>query len=159
MCDGENAFVAKFLALLRAHAGQQTEVVLLNRNLPAARLKFTLGAVPVQNQIRRRWAGKQCREFLNPFPHVARQCRGLHLLRGVVIAVDDFAEADLTSDHLGEDKRIKRQQQFFVLAELVGEDETDGDELGGLAPAFGGHPFHGMDIGSSIPTNRQLPPR
>ena len=45
--DGEDAFAAEFLALLRVHAGQQAEVVLLNRDLPAARLEFALGAVAV----------------------------------------------------------------------------------------------------------------
>jgi hypothetical protein len=34
----------------------------------------------------------------------------------MVVAVDDFAEADLVSRHFGEDKRIKRQKQFVIIA-------------------------------------------
>lgn len=51
--DGEDAFATKFPALLRAHAGQETEVVGLNRLLPTAGLEFTLGAMPIQDQVGR----------------------------------------------------------------------------------------------------------
>jgi len=37
------------LALIRTHAGQQAEVVLLKRLLPAAGLELALAAVPVQD--------------------------------------------------------------------------------------------------------------
>ena len=47
----------------------------------------------------------------------------------MVVAVDDFAEADLASRRFGEYERVKGQQQFVVLAEFVREDEADGDEL------------------------------
>ena len=96
--DGEDAFAAEFLALLRAHAGQQAEVVLLHRDLPAAGLEFALGAVPVQDEIGRRGAGEQRGDFLEALPHFAGQGRGLHLECGVVVAVDDFAEADFASE-------------------------------------------------------------
>jgi len=43
------------------------------------------------------------------------------------VAVDDFAEADSASEHFGERERIKRQQQFVVLGELVPENEPDGN--------------------------------
>ena len=71
--DGEDAFAAEFLALLRAHAGQQAEVVLLHRQLPAAGLEFALGAVPVQDEIRGRGAGEQRGDSSEAFPHFAGQ--------------------------------------------------------------------------------------
>ena len=39
--------------------------------------------------------------------------------------MNDFAEADVPSEHFGEHERIERDQQLFVLAELVAEDETN----------------------------------
>ena len=69
--DGEDAFAAEFLALLRAYAGQQAEVVLLDCDLPAARLEFALGAVPVQDEVGRRGAGEQRGDFLEALPHFA----------------------------------------------------------------------------------------
>jgi hypothetical protein len=52
----------------------------------------------------------------------------LYFQRAVVVAADDFAEADLTSRHLGEHERIEGQQQFVILAEFVREDEANGEE-------------------------------
>ena len=63
--DGEDAFAAEFLALLRAHAGQQAEIVLLDRILPAAGLELALGAVPVQDEVGRRRAGEQRGDLLD----------------------------------------------------------------------------------------------
>ena len=67
--------------------------------------------------------------------------------RGVIVAVDDFAETDLASENLGEQQRVKRQQQPIILGELVAEDETDGNELGRLAPAFRRHALDGLKAG------------
>ena len=47
----------------------------------------------------------------------------------------------------GEHQGVERQQQPVVLGELVAEDEADGDELGRLAPAFGGHALDGVKFG------------
>ena len=66
--DGEDAFPAEFLALLLTHAGQQTEIVLLNCDLPAAGLEFAFGAMPVQDEVGRLGAGEQRGEFINALP-------------------------------------------------------------------------------------------
>ncbi len=71
LVDGENTLAPMTFALLRAHAGQQAEVVLLNRFLPAAGLELALGAVPVQDEIGRRRVGEQRRDYLNTLPHLA----------------------------------------------------------------------------------------
>jgi len=36
--------------------------------------------------------------------------RRLHLERGVVVAVDDSAGAELASEHVGQNQRVERQQ-------------------------------------------------
>ena len=117
--DGEDAFAAEFLALLRAHAGQQAEVVLLHGDLPTTRLELALGAVPIQDKVGRRGAGEQRGDFLQVLPHLAGQGRGLHLERGVVVAVNDFAEADFAPEQFGKHERIEGQQQLVVFAQLV----------------------------------------
>jgi hypothetical protein len=76
--NGEDAFAAEFLALLRAHAGQQAEVVRFNRLLTAAVAEFTLGAVPVQDEVGRRRVGEQRGDFLKALPHFTGQRRGFH---------------------------------------------------------------------------------
>ncbi|MBM3840757.1 MAG: hypothetical protein FJ398_22915 [Verrucomicrobia bacterium] len=69
------------------------------------------------------------------------------LERGVIIAMDDFAEADFAAEHFGELKRVEGQQQPVGFGELVAEDETDGHELSGLAPACGRNAFGGVKAG------------
>src|SRR5262245_13944585 len=51
--DGEDAFAAEFLALLRAHASQQAEVVRLSCLLSAAVTELALTAMPVQHEVGR----------------------------------------------------------------------------------------------------------
>ena len=46
----------------------------------------------------------------------------------MVVAVDDSAGADFTSQRFREREGIERQQQFVVLAQLVGEEEANRDE-------------------------------
>jgi hypothetical protein len=58
-------------SLLLRHVRQQTEVVLLNRFLPTSVSKLALDRVPVQNEIRRRMAGKQCGDLPGHRPHFA----------------------------------------------------------------------------------------
>ncbi|GDX10822.1 hypothetical protein LBMAG57_25940 [Verrucomicrobiota bacterium] len=117
------------------YVGQQAEVVLLNRDLPAAGLKLALAAVPVQDEVGWRRVGEERGDFFEALPRFADQGRGLHLERGVVVAVDDFPEADFALQRFRQGDRIEGQQEFVVLAQLVGEDEADGDELGRIAPA------------------------
>jgi len=50
----------------------------------------------------------------------------------VVVAVDNFAEPDLSSEQFAEHEGIEGQEQFVVFAKFVREDEADGNELGGL---------------------------
>ena len=125
-----------FLRSFSTHSGQQAEIVLLDCFLPTANLEFAFGTMPVQDKIGWGRVGQQCGNFIQSLPHFAGQGRGFHLQCGMVVAMNDFAEADSASEYFGEHKRIKRQQQFFVFAELVGEHKAGGDEMGGLAPAF-----------------------
>ena len=101
--------------------------------------------MPVQDEIGRRGAGEQRGDFSEVFPHFAGQGWGLHLERGVVVTVDDFAETDGASEHFGEHERIERQQQLVVLGELVPINETEGHELRRLAPAGGRDAFNGVE--------------
>jgi hypothetical protein len=71
--DGEDALAAEFLALFRAHPGQQTEIVLFHGFLSAVGLELAFGAVPVQDEIGWGRAGEKCRDFLNALPHLAGQ--------------------------------------------------------------------------------------
>ena len=128
--DGEDAFAAEFLAFFSAHCGQQTEVILFDCFLPAASMEFTLGTMPVQDQIGWGRVGQQCGNSIQSLSHFAGQAKCFHLQRGRIVAMSDFAEADSASEYFGEHKRIERQQQLFVLAEFVGVHKTDGDELG-----------------------------
>src|SRR5580700_12729 len=89
--DGEDAFTVELSSLLRRHVGQQTEIVLLNRLLPTSVSKFALDTVPIQNEVRRRMAGKQRGDLPDYFPHLIPQSRGLHRPRRMVVAVDDLA--------------------------------------------------------------------
>jgi hypothetical protein len=51
----------------------------------------------------------------------------------VGVAVDDSADADFTSQRFREREGVEGQQQFVVLAQLVGEEEADWNELSWLA--------------------------
>ena len=64
------------------------------------------------------------------------RANGFHLLRGLVVSMNDFAEADFAPEYFGEHKRIESQQQLFVFTELIGEHKANGEELGGFTPAF-----------------------
>ena len=153
--DGKDALAAEFQALLRAHAGQQAEVVRLQRLLPATALEFALGAVAVQDEIGRCGTGEERGDFLKALPHLAGQGKGLHLERGVVVAVDDFAEAHFASEHFGKHERIERQQQLVVRGELVAEDETNGNELRRLAPPLGRDALNRVEAGLNTRSSRR----
>lgn len=124
--DCENPFTVEPRTLVFGHVRQQEEIVLLHRLLLATGLGFALSAVMVQNEIGRRRMRQQ---------------------RGVVVAVDDSAGADFTSQRFREREGIEGQQQFVVLAQLVGEEEANRDELRRLASAFGGHAFDRVEFG------------
>ena len=144
--DGENAFTVELRALFLGHVRQQTEIVLLHRLLLATGLEFARSAVTVQNEVGRLRIGQQRGDFLDSLSHLACHGRGLHLQRGVVVAVDD-ADADFTSQRFREREGIEGQQQFVVLAQLVGEEEANRDELSRLPSVFGGHAFDRVEFG------------
>src|SRR5438093_1352003 len=100
LVDREDALAAMAPPLLLAHARQQAEVVLLHRLLAAADLEFALGAVAVQDEVGWRRVGQQHGDFFKAFPHLADEGRGLHLQRGVAVAVDDFAEAHFVPEQI-----------------------------------------------------------
>ena len=125
-----------FLRSFFCHPGQQAEVVFLNGLLSAPSLKLTLGAMPIQDEIGRRRDGQHRGYLPSQFPHLARQRRGLHLQRGLVVPVDDLAQADFTAQHFRQHVRIERQQQLIVPIKFVGEDESNRGELAGLASPF-----------------------
>jgi hypothetical protein len=56
------------------------------------------------------------------------------------------ADADFTSQRFREREGIEGQQQFVVLAQLVGEEEANRDELNRLASAFGGDAFDRVEF-------------
>ncbi len=143
----ENAFAVEFLTILSVHASQQAEVIFFGRDLPATLLKFTLGTMPDQNQVRRRLVGKQPSNFLKVLPHFVGEARGLQLHCGVVVSVNDLTDGYLPGQHSREHKGVEGEEEPVVFGDLVEEGEADGDELCRLAPAFGWHAFHGMDIG------------
>ena len=81
----------------------------------------------VQNELGRRSVGKQPGDFLDALLHLACHGQCLHLQRGVVVAVDDSADADFTPRGFRECEGIEGQQEFVVIAQLVSEDEADRD--------------------------------
>jgi len=93
--------------------------------------------VPVQDKVRRRRVGQQGSDLFQALSHFAGQGRGFYFQRGVVFAVNDLADGDLASQCFREHEGVEGHQQPVVLGELIGEDETDGDELGGFPPACG----------------------
>src|SRR5271157_2718826 len=137
--DGENTIGVEFLALLCGHIRQQAEIIFFLRLLPATSLKFALGAVRVQYDVWRCRIGQQSGDSLETLSHLACHSRGLHLQRGVVVTVDNSTDTDFTSQRFREREGIEGQQQFVVLAQLVGKDESNRDELRRLGPAFGGY--------------------
>jgi hypothetical protein len=70
-------------------------------------------------------AGQQRSDFPGHLPHFAGQGRGLHFQRGVVVAVNNFAEADFASQRSRKRKSIEGQYQLVVVPQLVGEDEAN----------------------------------
>ena len=62
--------------------------------------------------------------------------------------MNDLADGDLASQRFREHEGVEGQQQAIVLGELIGEDETDGDELGGLSTACRWHALNGMETGN-----------
>jgi hypothetical protein len=53
--------------------------------------------------------------------------------------VNDLSHGDIASQRFREHEGVEGQQQTVVLSELIGEDETDRDELRGFPPACGWH--------------------
>ena len=51
------------------YVGQQAEVVLLNRDLPAAGLELALGAVPDQDEVAWRRVGEERGDFFEALSH------------------------------------------------------------------------------------------
>src|SRR5271166_2591479 len=103
--DGEDAFTVELSSLLFRHVRQQAEVVLLDRLLPTSVPKLALDAVAIQNEVRRRMAGKQFGDLPDYFPHLPRR---------MVVAVDDIAAAHVAAQHFRKHERIERQQQLVV---------------------------------------------
>jgi len=54
--DGEDALAAEFLALLRTHAAQQTEIILFQRLLTTAVTELAFFTVAVEDEVRGRCA-------------------------------------------------------------------------------------------------------
>jgi hypothetical protein len=129
LCDGEDTFAAERLALLRAHTGQQAEIVLFQSFLTTAVTEFAYSTVPVQNEVGRRSASQQRRYLPDEIVRLADQTRHFNLQSGVVVPVDDLAHAELSPDHFGQHERVERRQQPVVFGELVEEDEPDWDKL------------------------------
>ena len=61
--------------------------------------------------------------------------------------MNDLADGDLASQCRREDEGVEGQEQLVVLDEFVSEDEAERDELGCLAPPFGGHTRDGVEMG------------
>src|SRR6266550_301961 len=95
LSDRKNALLVEFLALLLCHPCQQAEVVLFNRFLFTPRLKLALAAMPVQDKIRRRFAGDQSGSIVHELPHLPRQGGGIDFLRHMVVPVNAFSSGDL----------------------------------------------------------------
>jgi hypothetical protein len=75
----------------------------------------------------------------------------------VIVAVDDFAELDLTSRHVREDEGVEGHQHFVIFAKFVRENKVYGDELRQPASATGRHPFYGVKVGlKSVPLHLDL---
>ena len=66
----------------------------------------------------------------------------------MVVAVNDLADGDIASQRFREHEGVEGQQQPVVISELIGEDETDGGELGVLPPACGWQALNGMETGN-----------
>ena len=98
-------------------------------------MELTLGAMPVQNEIRGQRAGKKGGGFRDECAYLAHQARGHYLQYGMGVAVYDLAGRHVATERFRQHKGIKRQQQFVVSAELIGPSEADRDQLCGLAPA------------------------
>ena len=109
-------------------------------------MEFALGAVPVEHEVGRRGAGEQRCEFFQTLPHFACQGGGLHLERGVVVAVDDLADGDVASKSLREHEGVEGHQHLVVSGEFVAIDEADGNKLRRLAPPLRRDALHGVEF-------------
>jgi len=94
--DSESPFIVELFPFTLLHIRQQAEVVFLNRLLPAPDLKLALGTMAVKDQVWRRIAGNQRGDFLRRLMYLFRQSSGFHPTRGVVISVNDLADAYFT---------------------------------------------------------------
>ena len=98
--------------------------------------------MPVQHKIGRLVVGQERGDFRDPFAHLCGQRRQPCLQPDVAIAVNDLAQAHLTSNRCGELEGVKSKHQLVVFDDFVGELETIGNELDGRAAFFGGRPFY-----------------
>jgi len=138
--DGEDAFAAEFLALLRTHAGHKLRSSFSTRSCDSG-LGFAFGAVPV---FRMRSGGtgleEQHGELFSRCFSALRTAIGHEVFTlecGDGRLRDDFAEADIASEHLREGQRVERQQQPpVVLVSLLRKTKRMGNKLGRLASAF-----------------------
>ena len=56
--------------------------------------------MPIENEVGRRWAGKQRGDFPGQIPNLAFQSCRLHLQRGMLISVDYLAKGDVSAEYL-----------------------------------------------------------
>src|SRR5262249_1378581 len=64
----------------------------------------------------------------------------------MAVTVSDLTQAHLASSRFREHERVERERQLMVFGKFVSEFETIWNELVGPAPAFGGHPFHSLQV-------------
>jgi hypothetical protein len=80
-------------------------------------------------------------------PYITRQDRRFYFNCRVVCTMDNFAMTNLSPEHSRQHKRIKCQNQLVAFGKLVGEDETNRNELKLLALAVSRHTLHRMKVG------------
>ena len=71
-------------------------------------------------------------------------------MHGIVVAVDYPGNSRIAPNDFRQRHRIKCQQQFVLLRQVVPVDRARGDELCRSASPLRWHPLHRMDYGSEF---------
>ena len=99
LSDGKDPFAIEPLSLFRGQAGQQAEVLFLNRFLSASDLEFALAAVSVENEVGGRLTGEQLAYLPNHFSYLARKRGSFHGYTGMIVPMDDLTKINRAAHH------------------------------------------------------------
>jgi hypothetical protein len=129
----ENSLVVLLFSLFGGESREETQVVFLHRSLSASRLEFTLGAMFVQHERRRRCISLLIANDLEDALYFHPPRRQWYIYHGVITTINDPAHMKPLSERFREGERIKCEQELVVRREFFMRHKADGN-IGAIEP-------------------------